>query len=116
MAFQIYLLFLRCFRTSLANMWQLLEQRIAAMQLVDDTSIVGIKSNASEQLAPNRSVFHAAALLAKPAKRALDIFVAIAGLVVFSPMFLLVATAIRIETRGSVFSRQAARGFNNELI
>jgi lipopolysaccharide/colanic/teichoic acid biosynthesis glycosyltransferase len=97
-------------------MWQLLEQRIAAMQLVDDTSIVGIKSNASEQLAPNRSVFHAAALLAKPAKRALDIFVAIAGLVVFSPTFLLVATAIRIETRGSVFSRQVARGFNNELI
>jgi putative colanic acid biosynthesis UDP-glucose lipid carrier transferase len=97
-------------------MWQLLEQRVAAMQLVDDTSIVGVKSNASERLAPNRSIFHAAALLAKPAKRALDIFVAIAGLVVFSPMFLLVATAIRIETRGSVFSRQAARGFNNELI
>jgi lipopolysaccharide/colanic/teichoic acid biosynthesis glycosyltransferase len=82
------------------------------MQLVDDTSIVGIKSNASEQLAP-----YAAALLSKRlAKRALDVFVAIAGLVVFSPTFLLIATAIRIETRGSVFSRQAARGFNNELI
>jgi lipopolysaccharide/colanic/teichoic acid biosynthesis glycosyltransferase len=87
------------------------------MQLVDDTSIVGIKSNASERLAPNRSVFFTAALLSKrPAKRAFDIFVAIVGLVVFSPTFLLVATAIRIETRGSVFSRQAARGFNNELI
>jgi lipopolysaccharide/colanic/teichoic acid biosynthesis glycosyltransferase len=87
------------------------------MQLVDDTSIVGVKSNASEQLAPNRSIFYAAALLSKrPAKRLFDIFIAIAGLVVFSPTFLLVATAIRIETRGSVFSRQVARGFNNEMI
>ena len=75
------------------------------MQLADDTSIVDIKSNASPALLSERI-----------AKRAFDILVALAGLVIFSPMFLLVATAIKIETRGPVFSRQAARGFSNELI
>jgi lipopolysaccharide/colanic/teichoic acid biosynthesis glycosyltransferase len=50
------------------------------------------------------------------AKRAFDILVAIAGLVIFSPLLLLVVIAIKLETRGPVFSREAGRGFNNELI
>ena len=89
------------------------------MQLAEDTSVVvGTRSNSSERLARRRSVFYTAALLfsERSAKRAFDVLVALAGLVIFSPTLLLAAMAIKIETRGSVFSRQMARGFNNELI
>ena len=52
----------------------------------------------------------------RPAKRAFDILVAVAGLVIFSPLLLLAAIAIRLETRGPLFSSQVACGFNNELV
>jgi lipopolysaccharide/colanic/teichoic acid biosynthesis glycosyltransferase len=50
------------------------------------------------------------------AKRALDIFAATVGLVLFSPMFLLVSIAIKIDSRGPVFRRQMLHGYNNENI
>ena len=87
------------------------------MQLAEDPSIVNIQAVASERFERNRSAFSSAALLSKQAaKRALDFFVAIAGLIIFSPMFLLVGIAIKVETRGPLFSRQVGRGLNNELI
>jgi lipopolysaccharide/colanic/teichoic acid biosynthesis glycosyltransferase len=71
---------------------------VATMQLAEDT-------------------FSTAALPSdRAAKRAFDILVAIAGLFFFSPLLLLVAIAVKLETRGPLFSSQVARGFNNELI
>ena len=47
-------------------------------------------------------------------KRATDLAGALAGLLVLSPLFLLVALAIRLESPGPVIFRQARRGFNGE--
>jgi putative colanic acid biosysnthesis UDP-glucose lipid carrier transferase len=44
-------------------------------------------------------------------KRALDIVVAATGIVALLPLFLLVALAIRLESRGPVFFRQRRGGF-----
>lgn len=71
---------------------------VAAMQLTEDTvCTIALPSE-------------------RPEKRVFDIVVAIAGLVIFSPLLLLVAIAIKLETRGPLFSSQAACWFNNKLI
>jgi lipopolysaccharide/colanic/teichoic acid biosynthesis glycosyltransferase len=46
-------------------------------------------------------------------KRAFDILIAVIALLVLSPLFLLIALAIRIETRGSIFyiSKRAGKGY-----
>jgi len=49
-------------------------------------------------------------------KRAFDIAVAIAGLVVASPFFVIVALAIKLDSRGPVLFRQTRHGYNNEPI
>lgn len=49
-------------------------------------------------------------------KRAFDLIFATAGLVVLSPLFLVVSLAIKLDSRGPVFFRQTRHGFNNELI
>ena len=48
-----------------------------------------------------------------PSKRFFDIAMACIGLVVLSPIFLLIALAIRLESRGSIFyiSKRAGRGY-----
>lgn len=48
-----------------------------------------------------------------PVKRAFDIFLAAILLIILSPFFLLIALAIRLESRGPVFynSKRAGRGF-----
>jgi lipopolysaccharide/colanic/teichoic acid biosynthesis glycosyltransferase len=89
----------------------------AAMQVAEETSIANIPTGASERVERNRSPLSSAAFFSKQAaKRLFDFFVAIAGLIVFSPMFLLVSVAIKIESRGPLFSRQVGRGFNNKVI
>lgn len=45
-----------------------------------------------------------------------DKVVAISALIVLSPIMLITAIAIRLESKGSIFFRQARHGFNNELI
>ena len=45
-------------------------------------------------------------------KPALDIFFAILGLIILSPLFLIVAAAIKIDSRGPVFFRQERVGKN----
>jgi len=50
------------------------------------------------------------------AKRALDIVAATVGLMLFSPIFLVVSIAIKIDSRGPVFRRQMLPGYNNESI
>lgn len=50
------------------------------------------------------------------AKRAFDLFFGVLGLVVFSPVMLAAAVAIKLDSRGPVFFRQKRYGFNNELI
>jgi lipopolysaccharide/colanic/teichoic acid biosynthesis glycosyltransferase len=52
----------------------------------------------------------------RAAKRAFDIVTATAGLVLFSPMLLLVAIAIKTDSRGPVFHLQTVYGYNNENI
>jgi putative colanic acid biosynthesis UDP-glucose lipid carrier transferase len=47
-------------------------------------------------------------------KRAFDIVVAIMGLVVFSPTFLLVSMAIKLDSRGPVFRRRRLYGYTGE--
>ena len=50
------------------------------------------------------------------AKRAFDIFAATLGLCVFSPMFLLVSIAIKLDSRGPIFSPQVRHGYDNQKI
>jgi Undecaprenyl-phosphate glucose phosphotransferase len=49
-------------------------------------------------------------------KRAFDVAAATIGLVVFSPLFLCVALAIKLDSRGPVFFRQTRHGYNNQTI
>jgi lipopolysaccharide/colanic/teichoic acid biosynthesis glycosyltransferase len=55
-------------------------------------------------------------LFSRAAKRAFDVVAAIVGLVLFSPMFLLVAIAIKTDSRGPVFHPQTVYGYNYENI
>lgn len=49
-------------------------------------------------------------------KRAFDVVVAIAGLVLFSPLFLCAAVAIKLDSPGPVFFRQTRHGYNKHAI
>ncbi|MGY8684678.1 undecaprenyl-phosphate glucose phosphotransferase [Bradyrhizobium sp. UFLA05-153] len=49
-------------------------------------------------------------------KRGVDIAVAIAGLAVTGPLFVIVPIAIKLDSRGPVFFRQTRHGYNNEPI
>jgi Undecaprenyl-phosphate glucose phosphotransferase len=50
------------------------------------------------------------------AKRAFDICIASLALLVSSPLLLLVALAIKLDSRGRAFFRQTRHGYNNEII
>jgi Undecaprenyl-phosphate glucose phosphotransferase len=50
------------------------------------------------------------------AKRAFDICIASLGLLVCSPVLLVVALGIKLDSRGPVFFRQTRHGYNNEVI
>jgi Undecaprenyl-phosphate glucose phosphotransferase len=49
-------------------------------------------------------------------KRAFDVVAAIAGLILASPLFLIVPLAIKLDSRGPVVFRQTRHGYNNEPI
>jgi exopolysaccharide biosynthesis polyprenyl glycosylphosphotransferase len=49
-------------------------------------------------------------------KRLFDALAALFGLIVLSPLLLLVALAIKLDTRGPVFYRQERHGYNNRPI
>ena len=49
-------------------------------------------------------------------KRAFDVVAAIAGLIVVSPLFVIVPLAIKLDSRGPVLFRQTRHGYNNEPI
>jgi Undecaprenyl-phosphate glucose phosphotransferase len=49
-------------------------------------------------------------------KRAFDLVVAIAGLIIFSPLFLCAAVAIKLDSPGPVFFRQTRHGYNKQAI
>ena len=49
-------------------------------------------------------------------KRTFDLILAIVGLVVLSPLFLLVSIAIKFDSPGRIFFHQIRHGFNNEEI
>jgi Undecaprenyl-phosphate glucose phosphotransferase len=50
------------------------------------------------------------------AKRAFDIAFSLLGIAIFSPIMLLTALAIRLESKGPVIFKQQRHGFNNEII
>ena len=50
------------------------------------------------------------------AKRAFDIVFSLFGIVVFSPVMLATALAIKLDSKGPVFFKQKRHGFNNEII
>lgn len=50
------------------------------------------------------------------AKRAFDIVFSLLGIVVFSPVMLVTAIAIKLDSKGPVIFRQKRHGFNNEEI
>ena len=54
--------------------------------------------------------------LNRTVKRAFDVAVAIAGLIVTSPLFVIVPLAIKLDSRGPVLFRQTRHGYNNEPI
>jgi lipopolysaccharide/colanic/teichoic acid biosynthesis glycosyltransferase len=54
--------------------------------------------------------------LGRVAKRGFDIVVAVAGLLILSPTFLLISIAIKLISPGSIFRPEVRRGFNNEHI
>jgi len=49
-------------------------------------------------------------------KRAFDLVFASISLLILSPLFLIVAIAIKLDSRGPIFFRQTRHGFNNEEI
>jgi Undecaprenyl-phosphate glucose phosphotransferase len=49
-------------------------------------------------------------------KRAFDIVAASVGLLVLSPLFLIVSIAVKLDSRGPSFFRQTRHGYNNETI
>lgn len=49
-------------------------------------------------------------------KRAFDIAAAVAGLIVISPLFVILPLAIKLDSRGPVLFRQTRHGYNNETI
>ncbi len=50
------------------------------------------------------------------AKRAFDIVFSLLGIVIFAPVMLLTAIAIKLDSKGPVIFRQQRHGFNNEVI
>jgi Undecaprenyl-phosphate glucose phosphotransferase len=55
-------------------------------------------------------------LLEQAIKRTFDIIVAATGLILLTPLFALVAIAIKLESRGNVFFSQKRHGYNNTTI
>lgn len=49
-------------------------------------------------------------------KRAFDVAAAIVGLIMVSPLFVIVPLAIKLDSRGPVLFRQTRHGFNNEPV
>jgi Undecaprenyl-phosphate glucose phosphotransferase len=50
------------------------------------------------------------------AKRAFDIVFSLIGIVVFSPVMIATAIAIKLDSKGPVFFKQKRHGFNNEVV
>jgi Undecaprenyl-phosphate glucose phosphotransferase len=50
------------------------------------------------------------------AKRAFDIVFSLIGIIVFSPVMLATAIAIKLDSKGPVLFRQKRHGFNNEVV
>jgi Undecaprenyl-phosphate glucose phosphotransferase len=50
------------------------------------------------------------------AKRAFDIFFSLFGIIVFSPVMLATAIAIKLDSKGPILFKQKRHGFNNEVI
>jgi Undecaprenyl-phosphate glucose phosphotransferase len=49
-------------------------------------------------------------------KRAFDVAAAFVGIILFAPLFAIVAIAIKLESRGPIFFRQERHGYNNTII
>lgn len=54
--------------------------------------------------------------LNRSVRRSFDIVAATAGLALFSPLYLIACLAIRVDSRGPIFLRQARLGYKNRAI
>jgi lipopolysaccharide/colanic/teichoic acid biosynthesis glycosyltransferase len=86
------------------------------MQLAEDSSVVNIPSCISGGRSRTLVISTTTLLLERSAKRTFDILVAVAGLVIFSPLFLLAALAVVIESRGPAFCCHVGRDYSNKSI
>ncbi|MGK0332947.1 MAG: Undecaprenyl-phosphate glucose phosphotransferase [Minisyncoccia bacterium] len=98
-------------------------QRLAALPnpvtlLFDDVASDG-RAAAIEQIAdaPLASLHPATDASRKAfAKRIQDLVIGLVALVLFGPLMVLIALAVRLDSDGPVFFRQRRQGFNNEVI
>ena len=84
---------------------------VAAMDIFRTARLGELGTRATIQLTPRPLSFLDHAL-----KRALDIVVSVAGLLLLSPLLLITAVAIRLDSAGPTFFRQKRHGYNNEPI
>jgi len=92
-------------------------ERVVAMRLANRTSSAqGRVCSPAVDTVTIPTDRAAVSLSGRAGKRAFDIVVATAGLVLFSPIFLFVAIAIKIDSRGPVFRAQTLNSYNDENI
>lgn len=77
----------------------------------DDAAIARIAAGGENELSGATAALRHAWI-----KRAQDLVVAIAGLLVAGPVMLIVALAVKLDSPGPIFFRQRRHGFNNEEI
>jgi lipopolysaccharide/colanic/teichoic acid biosynthesis glycosyltransferase len=63
-----------------------------------------------------RTLYGSSYPLQRGTKRLFDMVVATTGLLILSPMFLLVSLAIKLASRGPIFSIQIKHGYGNQVI
>jgi sugar transferase (PEP-CTERM system associated) len=102
-------------RRSILPVQALLEVKARGVQIVDGHHVYEEKSGrlSIDSLRPSALIFSVGfrrRLLSMISKRLVDMLVASVGLVVLSPLFLLIAALIRSDSPGSVFYRQMRVG------
>lgn len=77
-----------------------------------ELSLEAVKSGGQSQVFSRRSSSFGSATLSRQIKRFLDLLIAVVAIIIFSPLFLLVALAIRLSSPGPVFYRHTRVGKN----
>src|SRR5262245_45704773 len=87
------------------------------LTLLPDENIVTLFQRTSRRFGSSIGIeFHRAPLSVSEriAKRTLDLIVALVGIVLLAPMFLIIALAIKLDSRGPALFKQTRHGFNSK--